>query len=141
MNFMEFKNGKLLKVHDIETACKNFTDEITTIVQQVQSRNQILQAENDKLKSEHYKDAEIQRLLSEVESWKKRVIGSFEISEDERLAIQEWKVKHVAEKHKGNGYAGAIGGRFTYHFTPTSIGTIGEIVCSCGDKFCFKDLC
>ena len=141
MEFMEFINGKMLKVHDIDTACKNFTDEISVIVRHVQGQNSVLKAENDKLKSEHYKDKEIQRLQKEVENWKKRVVGSFEIDEDERLAIEEWKAKHIQEKHKGNGYAGAIGGRFKYIFTPTSIGVIGEIECSCGDKFCFKDLC
>lgn len=25
-------------------------------------------------------------------------------------------------------------------FTPTSIGTIGEVICSCGEKFIFQDL-
>lgn len=141
MEFIEFINGKMLRVHDIETACKNFTDEVSAIVRQVQGQNSVLKAENDRLKSEHYKDEEIQRLQQEVANWKKRVVGSFEINEDERLAIDEWKAKHIQEKHNGNQYAGAIGGRFKYIFTPTSIGEIGEIECSCGEKFCFKDLC
>lgn len=141
MEFLEFVNGKMLKIHDIDTACKNFTEEISAIVRHVQGQNNVLKAENEKLKSEHYKDAEIQRLLVEVENWKKRINGSFEISEDECLAINEWKEKHILEKHNGNKYAGAIGGRFKYIFTPTSIGEIGEIECSCGEKFCFKDLC
>ena len=141
MEFIEFINGKILKVHDIETACKNFTDEISAIVRQVQGQNSVLKAENDKLKSEYYKDEEIQRLQQEVANWRKRVNRSFEISENERLAIDEWKAKHIQEKHDGNKYAGAIGGRFKYTFIPTSIGEIGEIECSCGEKFCFKDLC
>lgn len=29
-------------------------------------------------------------------------------------------------------YAGAIGGRFTYQFTPNSIGEVCKIVCACG---------
>ena len=95
MEFIEFINGKMLRVHDIETACKNFTDEVSAIVRQVQGQNSVLKAENDRLKSEHYKDEEIQRLQQEVANWKKRVVGSFEIDEDERLAIDEWKAKNI----------------------------------------------
>jgi len=31
-------------------------------------------------------------------------------------------------------YEGAIGGKFTYSFTPTSLGVIAVITCSCGYK-------
>lgn len=140
MDFIEFINGKMLKVHDIETACKNFTDEIVAITRRVQGENNRLQAENKALKDEHYKDAEIQRLLAECQEWKARACRGFEIDEDERIAIDEWKKNHIQERHNGKGYAGAIGGRFKYIFTPTSIGEIGEIQCSCGEKFCFKEL-
>lgn len=141
MEFAEFINGKMLKVHDVETACKNFTDEIVAITRHVQGENKRLRDENAALKDEHYKDAEIQRLLAECQEWKARACRSFEVDEDERAAISEWKEEHIKKKHKGNGYAGAIGGRFKYIFTPTSIGEIGEIECSCGEKFCFKNLC
>jgi hypothetical protein len=61
-------------------------------------------------------------------------------TEKETKAISEWINKHIEEKHGGNSYAGAIGGRFSYNFTPTSIGEIGVIKCSCGDSFCFREL-
>lgn len=141
MEFMEFINGKMLKIHDIDTACKNFCEEISSIINRVQGQNNALKAENERLKSEHYKDEEIQKLLQEKENIRKRYAHGFEIDEDEWLSIKEWQAKHIAEKHNGNKYAGAIGGRFKYIFTPTSIGEIGEIECSCGEKFCFKELC
>nr|DAG04561.1 MAG TPA: hypothetical protein [Siphoviridae sp. ctDXu9] len=34
---------------------------------------------------------------------------------------------------------GCIGGSLTWCFTPTSIGTIGEVICSCGEKFTFQN--
>jgi GNAT superfamily N-acetyltransferase len=108
MEFAEFINGKMLKVHDVETACKNFTDEIVAITRHVQGENKRLQAENVALKDEHYKDAEIQRLLTECQEWKARACRSFEIDEDERAAISEWKEEHIKKKHKGNGYAGEM---------------------------------
>lgn len=65
---------------------------------------------------------------------------SFNISKKEWEAIKQWQEKHIKEKHNGNDYAGAIGGRYTYEFTPTSIGDIGAIKCGCGAEFTFKEL-
>ena len=33
-----------------------------------------------------------------------------------------------------------VGGKYIYKFVPTSIGTIGKVVCSCGEEFTFQDL-
>ena len=90
------------------------------------------------------KDEEIQKLKSEIESlqnelWNARRY-SFEITPEEHEAIEEWKKNHVKEKHNGDAYAGAIGGRYKYIFVPTSIGTVGSIKCSCGETFCFSEL-
>ena len=139
-SWMQFINGKLLKIHDIEKACKDFTDEITVIVQHEQEINAQLREENKQLKDEHYKDKEIQKLQKENEELRKRLVGSFEISSEEQDKINEWKEKHIQKKHKGKFYTGAIGGGFTYQFYPTSIGDTGSIVCSCGEEFCFKEL-
>jgi len=65
---------------------------------------------------------------------------SFNISKKEWKAIKQWQEKHIKEKHNGSDYAGAIGGRYTYEFTPTSIGDIGTIKCGCGAEFTFKEL-
>lgn len=60
--------------------------------------------------------------------------------------IKEWQLKHDAEKHglktmeQRLRAGGCCGGRYTYQFVPTSIGTIGEVICSCGEKFTFQDL-
>ena len=92
------------------------------------------------------KDEEIQKLQKEVEELKKDIFAKrkgytvFEIMPEENKEINEWIEKHINEKHNGDHYAGAIGGRFTYKFIPTSIGEIGEIVCSCGESFCFREL-
>lgn len=64
----------------------------------------------------------------------------FEVTPEEREQIEEWKEQHIKEKHKGNNYSGAFGGRYTYEFIPTSIGDIGTIKCGCGAEFTFKEL-
>lgn len=90
------------------------------------------------------KDEEIQELKSKIESlqnelWNARRY-SFETTPEEHEAIEKWKKNHVKEKHNGDTYAGAIGGRYKYIFVPTSIGTVGSIKCSCGETFCFSEL-
>lgn len=90
------------------------------------------------------KDEEIQKLNNKIESLQDKLWNarrySFEITPEEHEAIEEWKKKHVKEKHNGDAYAGAIGGRYKYIFVPTSIGTVGSIKCSCGETFCFSEL-
>jgi hypothetical protein len=36
-------------------------------------------------------------------------------------------------KHAGQG-SGAVGGRYTFEFTPTSLGTIQKVLCACGES-------
>ena len=88
------------------------------------------------------KDEEIQKLKEQIEKMQesKQHSITFAITTEENEKIQKWIDAHINEKHNGSYYAGAIGGMFTYKFTPTSIGEIGEIVCSCGEKFCFREL-
>lgn len=49
---------------------------------------------------------------------------SFNLDEEEEKAAKAFKSKH------NHGYAGAIGGSFSYQFTPTSIGTGVSIICN-----------
>lgn len=87
------------------------------------------------------KDEEIVKLKKQLEEKRERDKNTFVFTVDaDRVAkIREWKAQHEKEKHGGSGYAGAIGGRYTYEFTPTSIGEFGRIRCSCGDHFDFDD--
>ena len=88
------------------------------------------------------KDEEIVKLKEEIKRLNKELYGGlgFFISVEEKEKIETWTKQHIKEKHNGHYGAGAIGGRFTYEFTPTSIGEVGEVVCSCGEKFCFREL-
>ena len=105
-----------------------------------------LEEENKKLKDEHYKDSEMQRMKTELEKAKDDLHRGFPISKEEEEKIKEWQLKHDAEKHglktmeQRLRAGGCCGGRYTYQFVPTSIGTIGEVICSCGEKFTFQDL-
>lgn len=81
---------------------------------------------------------------AELKKAKEDLYRGFPISEKEQEKIREWELKHDAEKHglktmeqRAMGH-GCIGGSLTWCFTPTSIGTIGEVICSCGEKFTFR---
>lgn len=86
-------------------------------------------------------DDRIKELEKKLEIERKRHNDSwnFSIKPENVARIEEWQTKHEKEKHNSSGYAGTIGGRYTYEFTPTSIGTFGRIKCSCGDYFDFDD--
>lgn len=114
----------------VSDLCQGIIDKVDTY----EKRIKYLEEENKKLKDEHYKDSEMQRMEAELKKAKEDLYRGFPISEKEQEKIREWELKHDAEKH------GCIGGSLTWYFTPTSIGTIGEVICSCGEKFTFQDL-
>lgn len=93
-----------------------------------------------KLREEYDRDEEVTQLKKRIELLEEESRNGFPITKEENEKIREWQQEHVKEKHKGNSYAGAIGGNYTYEFVPTSIGTIGTVKCSCGEEFCFQEI-
>lgn len=133
-NNMIVINGSLVSIEDIFDNVNQIKDYIVTLKDQRDRAWTELK--------EYNKDTEIQKLQNEIDEFKnrKRKGMAFVISPEEQELISEWKENHVKEKHNGSHYAGAIGGRYSYRFVPTSIGDIGEIICSCGEKYCFREL-
>jgi len=60
------------------------------------------------------------------------MINVFETVEEVKK-MEEWKKDHLLSC--SIKYFGAVGGRFTYSFTPTSLGMICNISCACGEVF------
>ena len=58
----------------------------------------------------------------------------FEIYEDELPSLDKWLEEHECGYTKDPFAAGAIGGRLTYQFTPTSLGQITVVRCLCGKE-------
>ena len=125
-------------------------DKALSIIQQnverLKQENQRLREENSKLRDEAYKDNELIRMKTELDSFKREYYRGFPISKEEQKQIAEWKAKHEAEVHNCHTLndrprrSGTIGGSYTYEFIPTSIGTVGIIKCNCGAKFTFCEL-
>lgn len=121
-------------------------DRIKAINENSRLRIEQLENENQYLREEYNKDEEIKKMQQELETTKKDLRRGFPISEREQKTIKEWQEKHDTEVHglktlEDRLHAGGlIGGRYTYHFIPTSIGVSGIIQCNCGEEFEFCKL-
>lgn len=62
----------------------------------------------------------------------------FEMDSDEIAEFKKWEAEHnkTCVFGKPAAYTGAIGGRFSFIFTPTSIGQLVVVKCACGEKEC-----
>ena len=140
--------NQILSKKDIERLFKPIkqykTDKLIEILTEL--ANYVSEAEQQKADAikkveEFNKDEEIVKLKKQLEEKREQKKNTyvFTVNADQVEKIREWKEQHEKEKHNGNSYAGAIGGRYTYEFTPTSIGEFGRIKCSCGDYFDFDD--
>lgn len=127
-------NGPIWILNNIKVDFQRLYDHYRKIV----NENEHLREENERIKSETYKDEELARLKKEYDQMSNDYYRGFPISEEEDKKINEW-IKKQMEKHPGG--LGAIGGRFIYEFIPTGIGTSGTIKdSSTGDTFNFQEL-
>lgn len=66
--------------------------------------------------------------------------GGFTLNEKEQEDFKKWLKKHDRTcKYSDSMKTGAIGGRLTYMFTPTSLGVITKVKCACGEKIDLTD--
>lgn len=79
----------------VSDLCQGIIDKVDTY----EKRIKYLGEENKKLKDEHYKDSEMQRMEAELKKAKEDLYRGFPISEKEQEKIREWELKHDAEKH------------------------------------------
>lgn len=127
--------------NDVEKSLKTIKEALESKDKTIET----LRKENNYLKNEYDKDKEIAKLKQQLEEARKDNRRGFPISEAEDKAITEWQEAHIKKKHWDKHHNcpksfGAIGGNFTYEFTPTSIGIIGTVKCSCGESFDFQEL-
>lgn len=67
------------------------------------------------------------------------ILKGYRLSETELKTLKEWDERHLDERHGKEPYAGAIGGRLSYIFTPTGLGVISKVKCMCGEEFNLTD--
>lgn len=133
-------------IGNINKTIDTFVEDIKHELQGKDIRIEYLEKQNQKLRDEKYKDNELLRMEAELKAMKEDYYRGFPISEEEQKSIREWMDKHDEEVHHARTLGdklklgGCCGGRYTYKFTPTSIGTIGTVKCSCGAEFTFQDM-
>ena len=123
-----------ISINDLEHQSQNIVNNLIERLRQLELSIENLRKENAKLKSEHYKDEKLQDMLKRLKAMEKEYYRGFPISKEEETQINKFKDKYR------NKYHGAIGGAFTYKFTPTSIGIAGEVIAPNGESFTFKEL-
>jgi tRNA nucleotidyltransferase/poly(A) polymerase len=119
-----------------ERADKHITD-LSNYIDHLNTENKSLRNQVDNWN----KDKVIQELQEEIRLLRNVSYDQteFSISTEELATCREWEQKHMHDKHRGKHF-GCIGGNFTYCLTPTSIGTVGKVKCSCGEEFEFREL-
>lgn len=132
---LNLKDGGIWIMDSIENDLKRIYDHYRSVV----NENEYLRKENERLKSEAYKDEELSTMKERYDKMKSDYYRGFPISEKENERIKDW-INNLT-KDEVPTKIGAIGGRFTYRFTPTSIGIIGTIEDSItGEKLTFQEL-
>lgn len=122
-----------VNVNELEYQSQNIVNDLLKRLRQLELSVEILKKENAELKSEHYKDEQLSNMKDKLNRMEKDYYRGFPISEEEEAQINKFQDKY-------RKYYGAIGGAFTYKFTPTSIGVIGEVIAPNSESFVFKDL-
>lgn len=79
----------------VSDLCQGIIDKVDTY----EKRIKYLGEENKKLKEEHYKDSEMQRMEAELKKAKEDLYRGFPISKEEEEQIRKWQLKHDAEEH------------------------------------------
>lgn len=131
--------GEFLTIPTMDKLCAM----LKTKFQEQERDNDHLRSELKKLLDEKWKDTELQEMREELKEVQADARRGFSISESEYNAAMNWINEHEASKHpcpeKRFPRGGAIGGSYQWIFTPSSIGTFGEVKCSCGDSFTFQE--
>ena len=140
MKIKRFNN--LFSHFSIDEYCEELKNEFDRKENLIQS----LREENKKLKEGIWEKEEVAFYKKRYKEMEERYYRGFPISKEEQKEIEEWKDKHEREVHKADTFEkklalhGVSGGRYTYIFTPTALGTSGEIQCSCGQTFEFQEI-
>lgn len=140
--YSTYYNGEFVHVYELDKClkaiqCRNEDNE---------KRIKYLAEENRKLREEYSKDKEIQKMQEELDEMKNDYWRGFPITKSEEKAIEEWKKKHDEDIHGWTTDAlrmkaeGCSGGRYSYKFVPTALGTSGVVRCHCGAEFEFQKI-
>ena len=120
-------NGKEWKtIYPIDECIEN----LKNLYEYQKTQIEELAEKNAELSADGWKDKELQDMCRQVKEAKNELHNGFGIKPDVKKAIEDWQCEHIKVRHSPTQSRSAIGGQFTYTFSPTSIGTFGSCICS-----------
>ena len=131
-SYCAYRDGKFVEVPKIDELCLALKDKFMRQEEKIK----YLSEENRKLKKGVWEKEESSRLESEYERMKHEYYNfGFPITEEEKEKIDEWAKTHECKTRgtRAEGYRKFI-------FSPTELGVVGEVKCSCGQTFTFREL-
>lgn len=130
---LKLRDGSPWIMQKVENVFQELYDHYRVITR----RNEYLEEENERIKSEKYKDEELNKMKTEYERMKDDYYRGFPISEEEKKKIGEWMDKVIGDEPDMKMNCA----RFHYEFYPTPIGVVGTVVDSfTKQKFEFQSL-
>ena len=131
--YIPTEDNRIIEAPPVEDMCEAILAKYNRMMKKCEE----LWIRNEHLRSEAYKDEELKKWRDSYLKLVSDVERGFPITKEEYEKILEFVHKHD-EMH---GKSGTIGGRYTYSFLPTSIGTIGTLKCnSCEEVLVFREL-
>lgn len=120
-------NGKEWKtIYPIDECIEN----LKNLYEYQKTQIEKLVEKNAELSADGWKDKELQDMREQLNSAKNELHNGFGIKPDIKKAIEDWQREHIKVRHSHTQSRSAIGGEFTYTFSPTSIGTFGTCTCN-----------
>lgn len=106
-------------------------DKLKKALISLEDRNMRLQKSLEAIKSEKWRDNELQDMKQKMEKAIQESSYGFPLTKLARDNAYNWQRKHDAEVHfNPEGYHGASGGGFSYTFYPTGLGTTCDCFCN-----------
>lgn len=128
-----------------KVAIDEYLEKIRKDIKAKEGRILFLEEELRILQKEKFANEQLQLMQRQLDKMAADYYRGFPITDKEEVAVQQWMSKHERKRHglksshdiiKANGVSG---GRYSYVFYPTAIGTSAEIRCYCGAKYQFRD--
>lgn len=115
-----------------------------SIFHKVVEENARLKRRINQFEKELAKDEEVKTLKEQIARMHQESLNGFTISKRVSNKFEKFKESHLREKHWDYKHdcpmsAGAAGGRFSYTFVPTGIGTLITCTCACGEEITEMD--
>ena len=123
---------------DFNTEIENVKKRFNRLIEQ----NKELIKENENLKDEHYKDAEIAAMKQQLEQVHADSRRGFPISEAEQKAILEWQSRHNDKYHSAEKIRTKLKQKPCYfycQFEGTALGTFGICYCATCERKAEED--